>query len=73
MAIITAYPSQVRADATCLLVYQGEPNRSVSWNLTGSGTITPFSNSTDAQGRAGAKYTPGTPGDMVTVEVIAGA
>ncbi len=49
MVIITAYPSQVRADATCLLVYQGQPNRTVSWSLAGSGTITPLSNSTDAK------------------------
>lgn len=73
MGAIIAYPSQVHADASVLLVYQGQPNRSLSWSLSGSGIITPFSNNTDAQGRAGAKYTPGTPGNTVTVEVIAGA
>lgn len=73
MASITAYPSAIHADGTALLVYKGQPNRTVSWSLTGSGTITPLSNYTDATGSAGAKYTPGEVNDLVTVEVIAGA
>lgn len=70
---ITAYPSRVRADATALIVYQGAPNRAISWTLTGSGTLEPLSHYTDAAGRAGARYTPGDAGETVTVEVTAGA
>lgn len=73
MATVIAYPNAVREDASALLVYQGQPNRSVSWSLTGSGTLTPLSGFTDAAGRAGARYTPGSAGDIVTVEVVAGA
>lgn len=73
MGIIVAYPPTIYADGTSLLVYQGQPNRSVNWTVTGSGTITPLSNYTDSAGLAGAKYTPGTPNTSVLVEVTAGA
>ncbi|WP_143083355.1 hypothetical protein [Nitrosomonas communis] len=63
----------MHADATALLVYQGQPNRTVSWNLIGSGSVMPLSNYTDVTGKAGALYQPGTIGDTVTVEVTAGA
>lgn len=70
---VAAYPSIVHADATSLIVYQGAPNRAISWTLTGSGTLEPLSHYTDAAGRAGARYTPGDAGDIVTVEAAAGA
>lgn len=73
MGTITAFPQTVYADGTALLVYQGQPNRSVNWTITGSGSITALSNATDETGRAGAKYTPGTPNTSVLVEVTAGA
>ncbi|SFL93390.1 hypothetical protein [Nitrosomonas communis] len=73
MATLSAYPSQVHADATALLVYQGQPNRTVNWNLVGSGSVTPLSNCTDETGKAGALYQPGTAGGTVKVEVTAGA
>lgn len=73
MATLTAYPEQIRENASCIVVYQGNPNRSVSWNLTGSGSLVPFSSSTNETGLAGAKYVPGTPGDAITIEVTAGA
>lgn len=73
MATIAAYPQQVRADATSLLVFIGPANSTVSWTLTGSGTLTAISTFTDGQGRAYAKYTPGSPGDTPTVSVTYGA
>lgn len=73
MGTLTAYPSQVRADATCLLVYNGLPNKSVAWVLTGSGSIASLALATDSTGRAAAIYTPGTEGDTITIEVVSGA
>lgn len=70
---IAAFPSTVHADSTSLVVYQGAPNRAVSWTLTGSGMLEPLSHYTDAAGKAGALYTPGDAGDIVTVEATAGA
>jgi hypothetical protein len=70
---LTAYPSRVAADATSLVIYQGQPRRSVSWLLTGSGTLTPLSTTTDDAGMAAARYTPGTVGDAVTIQVTFGA
>lgn len=70
---LTATPSQVRADATALLVFVGPANRSLLWSIAGSGTLSNLSLRTDAQGRATAKYTPGTVGDVVTISVTYGA
>jgi hypothetical protein len=71
---LTAYPPRVTADSTgALMVLNGPPMRAVTWSLTGSGTLTPLTNATDAQGRAAAKYVPGTPGDIVTVSATYGA
>lgn len=70
---ITAYPTAVAANATSLVVYQGAPKKSVLWTLVGSGTLTPLSVSTDDAGMAAARYTPGTVGDVVTIQVTAGA
>jgi hypothetical protein len=69
------YPANVYADSTgALVVLQGPPNRAVTWALTaGSGTLTPLTNYTDAQGRAAAVYTPGTVGDHITVQATYGA
>jgi hypothetical protein len=71
--MITVYPSSVHADATALVIYRGTPNRSVNWTLTGSGTLTPIASYTGASGSAAAKYTPGTPGDIVTIGAESGA
>lgn len=73
MGTLTAYPYNVHADSTALVVYQGEPNRSVSWSLIGSGTLQPLSSYTDGSGRAGARYIPGNTGETVTIGVTAGA
>lgn len=73
MGILTAYPNRVRADATVLVVYKGQPSRSIQWSLTGSGILLPLSPATDASGRAAAKYTPGNVGDIITVGVTIGA
>lgn len=71
---LTIYPSQVFADSTgALIVLSGPPNRAVTWALSGSGTLTPITSSTDAQGRAAAKYIPGTPGDTAEVTATYGA
>ena len=72
--MIALYPQTVYADSTgALVVLQGPPNRAVAWALTGSGTLTPLTAYTDAQGRAAAKYTPGTVGDHITIQVTYGA
>lgn len=73
MGTLTAYPAQVRADATSMIAYQGEPLRAIQWSLTGSGTLQPLSSTTDASGMAAAKYTPGTVGEVITVGVTVGA
>jgi hypothetical protein len=71
--MITAYPAQVRADATALIIYSGAPNRTLEWRLTGSGTLTPITARTNDAGQAAAKYTPGSAGDTVSIEVECGA
>lgn len=72
--MLTVYPANVYGDSTgALVVLSGLPNRAVTWSLTGSGTLTPLTTFTDAQGRASAKYVPGTIGDVVTVEATYGA
>jgi hypothetical protein len=69
--VITAYPAEVATDASSFLVYTGEPNVAVDWNLTGDGTLSVITDVTDASGRAWAKYTPGTLGTK-TVDVTVG-
>lgn len=72
--MLTVYPANVYADSTgAIVVLNGLPNRAVTWSLTGSGTLTPITTTTDAQGRASAKYVPGTAGDAVTVQATYGA
>lgn len=71
--MLTVSPSSVRADASALIVLLGPPDRSVTWRLTGSGTLTPIHARTDARGVAAARYTPGTPGEVVTVEAEYGS
>lgn len=70
---ITAYPPAPSADASTLLVYRGAALRSVAWSLTGSGTLAALSLATDHAGMAAARYTPGTIGATVSVQVVAGA
>jgi hypothetical protein len=69
---ISAYPQNVAVDATSLLIFSGPPNVSIEWTLTGSGLLEPAEACTDAAGRAHAIYTPGTVGDVVTIEVTHG-
>jgi hypothetical protein len=45
----------------------------LDWRLTGTGTLTPISNRTDANGQAAAKYTPGTANTTIVIEVESGA
>lgn len=73
MGALTAHPSGVAADASSLLLYQGLQNRAVQWALTGSGTLVALSAKTDHAGVAAARYTPGTVGATVSIEVHAGA
>jgi hypothetical protein len=73
MASLTAYPRNVRADGTALLVFKGPPDVAVAWAVSGSGAISDESLYTDSQGLASAKYTPGTVGATVTVTVTHGA
>jgi hypothetical protein len=69
---ISAYPTNVAVDATSLLIFSGPPNVTVQWTLTGSGLLEAVEAYTDANGKAHAKYTPGTAGDVVTIEVTHG-
>lgn len=72
--MLTVYPANVYADSSgALVVLSGIPNRAVTWSLTGSGTLTPITTTTDAQGRASAKYVPAVAGDVVTIEATYGA
>ena len=73
MGTLTAFPNAVAADASSLLLYQGLPNRAVAWALTGSGTLAALSAKTDHAGVAAARYTPGTVGATILIEVTAGA
>lgn len=68
---ITAYNPTCATDATSFLVYTGEPNVAVDWNLTGDGSLSVITDYTDAAGRAFAVYTPGTVGTK-TVDVTVG-
>ena len=70
---VNAYPQQVRVDATALIVFTGPPGRSVTWSLSGTGTLTAITSSTDAQGRAYAQYTPGDIGSTPQVSATYGA
>lgn len=67
MNSLTAIPDQVRADATSLLLYVGQPTTPVVWSLTGSGSLHVLDDMTDGAGRAAAIYTPGTVGATVTI------
>ena len=60
--VLVAIPDQVQTDGTVFLVYTGEPNVAVDWNLTGDGTLTVLTDQTDAAGKATARYTAGTVG-----------
>lgn len=71
--MLTANPIRVRADAAAVVIYRGAPHSTVQWALDGSGTLTPINAYTDGNGQAAARYVPGTPGETVTISVIAGA
>jgi hypothetical protein len=71
--MITISPTRIRADASALVIYKGEPNRTVDWRLSGGGTLTPLTQTTDHNGQAAATYTPGTPWETIVVEVESGA
>jgi type 1 fimbria pilin len=73
MASLTAYPPNVRADGTALLVFKGPADVSLTWSVVGTGAISDASLYTDARGMASAKYTPGTVGATATVTVTYGA
>ncbi len=65
--------SNVYAGGGTLIIYNGTADRSVVWRLTGSGTLTTITNYTDHNGNAAARYTPGTVGETVTIEIESGA
>ena len=69
---LTASPSTVRADASSLLVWVGEPFIAIDWALSvGDGSLAVLTDFTDAAGKAFARYDPGTVGTK-TVEVTHG-
>lgn len=68
--MIIAMPSKIVAsDSGCLLAFTGEPNKTVLWAITGTGTLTILTNVTDANGVAMARYTAGTAGTQPTITV----
>jgi hypothetical protein len=74
--MLTVTPQNVYADSTgALVIFQGPPNRAVTWSLDPSddGTLTPFTNFTNANGVSAAMYVPGNGGTTVTVQVQYGA
>lgn len=69
MALV-APPNQVAVDAAILVYLTALPNRTVTWQLTGSaGTLTVFNNVTDDLGRAAALFSP-APGEEGQVATI---
>ncbi len=72
---LIVFPARVYADSTgCTIVLNALPNRAVVWSIaSGDGTLTPITNYTDAQGRAAAKYVPGTVNTTVVIEAQYGA
>jgi hypothetical protein len=76
---LVLYPGSPTADGGALVVYTGTPSRSVSWSLSGNGTLTPITNYTDHNGVAAARYDAdaGSPGAVagatITITVTAGA
>lgn len=71
--MLTATPRQVRADATSLILFLGEPNLALTFSASPSGSILGAQTTTDAQGRAACIYEPGLPGDVVTITAQYGA
>lgn len=71
--MLTAIPRQVRADATALILFLGEPGLAVTFTAVPSGTILGAQTVTDAQGRAFAVYVPGDVGDLVTIQAEYGS
>jgi len=68
--MITAMPSKmVASDGSCLLVFTGQAYRTVTWGLSGPGSLTILTDTTDANGVAMARYNPGSAGDTPTVSV----
>jgi hypothetical protein len=62
----------VKADASSLLVWVGEPGISIDWALSvGDGSLAVLTDFTDDAGKAFARYDPGTVGTK-TVEVTHG-
>lgn len=66
--MLSASPTRVRADATALIQFLGEPNLAVTFSATPSGSILGAQTTTDSRGRAFCVYEPGTPGDLVTIQ-----
>lgn len=71
--MITATPKEVRADATSLILFIGEPGLAVTFSAVPSGSILGAQTTTDAQGRAACIYQPGDVGDVVTITAEYGA
>lgn len=68
--MITAMPSTIVADdGSCLVAFTGQPNRTVTWALSGTGSLAILTNVTDANGVAMARYTAGTAGTQPTISV----
>jgi hypothetical protein len=67
---ISATPLRVEVGGTSLLVFTGEPNKTVDWSIiSGDGSLNVIGEETDDQGQAIATYSPGTVDTLVTIQV----
>lgn len=71
MSLVAA--SAPRVGSPVLVMYQGQPWRTLQWGVTGPATLAPITSYTDASGRAGALLTATTADQPLTVTVAAGA
>ena len=73
MATLQAIPGTVQYLSSCVVLFSGLPNRAISWQLTGSGSLSYAANRTGANGQATAKYTPSTDNGVAVVTVTYGS
>jgi hypothetical protein len=72
MAALQAIPGTVQFLSSCVVLFSGPPNRAITWELTGTGSLSYAANRTGPNGQATAKYTPSTDNGVAVVTVTYG-
>lgn len=63
-ATLIAVPSTIQLGSTALLMFSGPPNATLEWVVTGDGTLSNVSESTNSSGAATAVLTANTTGSI---------